>query len=184
MDKKEQKEEVNEEKNNIVNVVSKYVKLKKIGNIFKGLCPFHYEHTPSFVVSPKKNIFACFGCGISGDAIKFIDLIKNPKYSTINKLIEYHNNKEFELEFCLKRDSYCKAYNEDGTLWDEFHEKNMILFHELFKSEKGQQQIISDLMYAVRTFFKRRDTYLKAFDKNEFSIEEYDLIKFIIKNMR
>ena len=93
-------------------------------------------------------------------------------------------NDIFELEFCLKRDSYCKAYNEDGTLWDEFHEKNMILFHELFKSEKGKQQIISDLMYAVRTFFKRKDTYLNAFDKNEFSNEELNLIEFIITKLK
>lgn len=93
-------------------------------------------------------------------------------------------NSEFELEFCLKRDSYCKAYNEDGLLWDLYHDMHMALFHELFKTDSGKQQIIGDLMYAVKTFFKRRDTYLKAFDKKEFSKEEYDLIKFIIMKIR
>ena len=92
-------------------------------------------------------------------------------------------NSEFELEFCLKRDSYCKAYNEDGSLWDLFHDMHLALFHELFKTDFGKQQIISDLMYAVKTFFKRRDTYLKAFDANEFSTEEYDFITLIIKEM-
>ncbi len=93
------------------------------------------------------------------------------------------NNNEFELEFCLKRDSYCKAYNENGSLWDLYHDMHMSLFHELFKTDLGKQQIISNLMYAVKTFFKRRDTYLKAFNTNEFSKEEYDLIKFIINKM-
>ncbi len=61
----------------IVNFVSKYVKLKKQGSNFVGLCPFHHEKTPSFVVSPAKQIFHCFGCGASGDVVKFAMMIEN-----------------------------------------------------------------------------------------------------------
>jgi len=60
------------EKIDIVSVISQYVKLKKRGRNFVGLCPFHEEKTPSFVVSPEKQIFHCFGCGASGDVIKFL----------------------------------------------------------------------------------------------------------------
>lgn len=56
----------------ITEVVSEYVSLKKTGKNFKALCPFHEEKTPSFVVNPEKQIFHCFGCGIGGNAIKFI----------------------------------------------------------------------------------------------------------------
>lgn len=56
---------------NIVEVVANYVKLKKVGRNFVGLCPFHSEKTPSFVVSPEKQIFKCFGCGEAGDVITF-----------------------------------------------------------------------------------------------------------------
>ena len=61
----------------IVKVISEYLNLKKAGKNFKALCPFHEEKTPSFVVNPEKQIFHCFGCGIGGDAIKFLMSIEN-----------------------------------------------------------------------------------------------------------
>lgn len=58
--------------NDIVETVSSYLSLKKGGKDFKGLCPFHNEKTPSFTVSPTKQIFHCFGCGTGGDVIGFV----------------------------------------------------------------------------------------------------------------
>ena len=56
----------------IEDVVGDFVNLKKNGSILKGLCPFHNERTPSFVVNPNKNIFKCFGCGVGGDSVSFV----------------------------------------------------------------------------------------------------------------
>lgn len=56
----------------IVDFISDYVQLKKAGQNYKGLCPFHSEKTPSFMVSQAKQIFHCFGCGIGGDVVSFL----------------------------------------------------------------------------------------------------------------
>jgi DNA primase len=56
----------------IVDLVGRFVNLRKSGQNYKGLCPFHGEKTPSFMVNPKKGIFHCFGCGVGGDAFGFL----------------------------------------------------------------------------------------------------------------
>lgn len=60
------------ERADIVEVISDYVRLKPSGRNFKGLCPFHREKTPSFVVSPEKQLFHCFGCGAGGNVFTFL----------------------------------------------------------------------------------------------------------------
>lgn len=68
----------------IVDVISGFVKLKKRGSYYLGNCPFHHEKTPSFTVTPSKEIFKCFGCGKSGNAIGF--LMDHEKYSYVETL--------------------------------------------------------------------------------------------------
>ena len=62
--------------NDIVDVISQYVHLKPSGRNYFGLCPFHSEKSPSFSVSPDKQIFHCFGCGEGGNVISFIEKIE------------------------------------------------------------------------------------------------------------
>lgn len=66
--------------NDIVDVVSQYVTLKRSGRNFLGLCPFHKEKTPSFSVSTDKQIFHCFGCGVGGNVIHFVSKIENVNF--------------------------------------------------------------------------------------------------------
>lgn len=68
----------------VIDVVGEFVKLKKRGANYLGLCPFHNEKTPSFTVSPSKEIYKCFGCGRSGNAISF--LMEHEKYSYVEAL--------------------------------------------------------------------------------------------------
>ncbi|HEU4555180.1 MAG TPA: DNA primase [Chitinophaga sp.] len=68
----------------IVEIVGSFVKLKKRGTNYLGLCPFHNEKTPSFTVSPSKEIYKCFGCGASGNTISF--LMEHEKYSYVEAL--------------------------------------------------------------------------------------------------
>jgi DNA primase len=62
---------------NIVDVISNYVSLKKVGNNYKGLCPFHSEKTPSFIVNEEKQIFHCFGCNAGGNVFSFLMKMDN-----------------------------------------------------------------------------------------------------------
>ena len=63
--------------NDIVDIISQYVNLKKSGRTFFGLCPFHSEKSPSFAVSPDKQIFHCFGCGAGGNVFHFLSKIES-----------------------------------------------------------------------------------------------------------
>ncbi|MCL2560579.1 MAG: DNA primase [Turicibacter sp.] len=80
MDLRQLATEINE-KVNIAEVVGRYVQLTRSGRNHKGLCPFHNEATPSFLVSEDKGIYKCFGCGEGGDAISFISKMEGISYS-------------------------------------------------------------------------------------------------------
>jgi DNA primase len=71
----------------IVRVVGEYVRLKKTGKDFSGLCPFHQERTPSFTVSPIKQIFYCFGCGKGGDIFNFVMEIERCEFAEALRLV-------------------------------------------------------------------------------------------------
>lgn len=69
-----------QEKSDIVEVISRYIPLKKTGRNYKAPCPFHHEKTPSFVVSPDKQIYHCFGCGAGGNIFSFVMRYENLQF--------------------------------------------------------------------------------------------------------
>ncbi len=79
-----------ESKTDIVEFISNYLALKRAGSNFKARCPFHSEKTPSFFVSPERQIWHCFGCGLGGGVIKFYMLIENASF---NEALEYFSEK-------------------------------------------------------------------------------------------
>ncbi|WP_305874294.1 DNA primase [Helicobacter pylori] len=81
----------------IMEVLENYIDLYKIGANFKACCPFHDERTASFIVSPEKNIYKCFGCGVSGDALKFLQEYK--KMSFIEAVEEVAQIYNYALEY-------------------------------------------------------------------------------------
>ncbi len=117
------------DKNDIYDVISKTVQLKKAGSSYIGLCPFHNEKTPSFSVSPRRGIFKCFGCGEGGDVIRFVmkregvsfydavvklaDManIALPKISNYDKEAEEKKKKHTSLVYEINKEAASFFYN-------------------------------------------------------------------------
>ena len=74
-------------RNDIVDVISGYIKLKKNGSSYTGLCPFHNEKSPSFSVSGQKQLYHCFGCGVGGNVITFVMEYENFTFPEAVKLL-------------------------------------------------------------------------------------------------
>ncbi len=66
----------------IVELIGRFLQLRRAGNAWKACCPFHNEKTPSFSVNPARQTFHCFGCGVGGDAVKFLMMYENLDYPT------------------------------------------------------------------------------------------------------
>ena len=76
------------DKNDICDVISEYAKLKRMGNRFAALCPLHNDKkSPSLSVSPDKQLFYCFGCGVGGDVIHFVRRINSIDYTEAVKML-------------------------------------------------------------------------------------------------
>lgn len=94
----------------IVEVLERYIDLYKAGVNFKSYCPFHEERSASFIVSPEKNIYHCFGCGVSGDALKFLQ--EYQKISFIEAVEEiakiYHYHLEYQTDARIERNERLK----------------------------------------------------------------------------
>jgi len=82
----------------ILPVVEGYVQLRKAGATYKGLCPFHTERTPSFIVTPARGTFKCFGCGEGGDAITFIQKVENTDFVAAIETLAQRFGIELEYE--------------------------------------------------------------------------------------
>ena len=74
-------------KNDIVDVISGYIKLQKKGSNYFGLCPFHNEKSPSFSVSASKQMYYCFGCGAGGNVITFVMDYENYSFTEAMKVL-------------------------------------------------------------------------------------------------
>ena len=127
--------------NDIVDVISQYVILKRSGRNFFGLCPFHKEKSPSFSVSPDKQIFHCFGCGVGGNVIHFVSKIENLDFRETLELLANRAN----IQLPILDNSY--QDNKKAILKAKVYEINEIaakFYHEnLYRptSKEAQEYI-------------------------------------------
>lgn len=156
--------------NDIVDVISQYVILKRSGRNFFGLCPFHKEKSPSFSVSPDKQIFHCFGCGVGGNVIHFVSKIENLNFVETLELLANRAN----ITLPTLDNSY--QDNKKAMLKSKVYEINEIaakFYHEnLYKpTSKPAQEYIKKRRLDNRTLKSFLIGYSGNFD------ELYNLLK-------
>ena len=137
--------------NGIVEFIGQYVTLKKRGQNYIGLCPFHGEKTPSFTVSPQKQIFHCFGCHESGDLIAFAQKIDNLTFHEAIEVIANFANISIQRDVVskemvrrnnqLERTLLCYKYATD-------------VFNTMFKQSNAAQD------YFLKTNLKKHNHLL------------------------
>ena len=140
--------------NDIVEVVSQYVHLKRKGRSYFGLCPFHNEKSPSFSVSPDKQIFHCFGCGVGGNVITFISKIEGLSFKeTIETLAE-------RAKITLPLDNNTESIKEE-------------LKSKVFKVNAFAAEYYHKRLYETRS--KDGQEYVKQRKLNQETLESYKI---------
>ncbi|MBA4198457.1 MAG: DNA primase [Chitinophaga sp.] len=164
----------------IIDVIGEYVKLKKRGANYLGNCPFHNEKTPSFTVSPAKEIYKCFGCGKSGNTITF--LMEHDKLSYVEALKWLANRYGIEIEETEVSPEQKQAALTSESLYVINNFAQKFFEDKLFNSEEGKHVGLSYLKergfreHIINKFQigynpSARDELSKALAQNQFNKE-------------
>ena len=152
----------------VVEIISKYVSLKKRGRNYFGLCPFHNEKTPSFSVNPEKQIFKCFGCGTGGSSIDFImefeklDFIESVKYLAEQYNIEIEQSSYSNKIKDISADLYDMNTKVSDLYQNNLLNNNSILTHLL---DRGLSKNIIE-KFSVGLSYIEKDKVLKMLQGN------------------
>ncbi len=125
----------------IIDVIGGFVKLKRRGSNYLGLCPFHNEKTPSFTVSPAKELYKCFGCGRSGNVISFI--MEHEKYSYVDTLKWLANRYGIEIEETFQSDEQRQTQLAADSLFIINQFAKDFFVKQLFETEEGRDTGLS-----------------------------------------
>ena len=132
-------------RNDIVDVIGSYVKLKKKGSSYMGLCPFHNEKTGSFSVTPSKQMYHCFGCGAGGNVFTFLMQYEN--YTFVEAMQELAQRGGIELPQHEMTDAQKKEADKKSRLL-EINKEAAKYFYSLLRSPRGQR---------AHDYFKKRE---------------------------
>lgn len=137
------------DENDIIDVVSESVKLKKSGRYYSGLCPFHEEKTPSFTVTPEKQIFKCFGCGAAGNVISYVMRLKNISFLDAVTVLADRANIDIS-------DNSEKDKNKKNTL-NKYYSINVETARYFFNNLKNNKKSLE--------YFKNRNISMNTIQK-------------------
>lgn len=125
----------------IVSVISSRVPLKRAGRNYKANCPFHQEKTPSFVVSPERQSYHCFGCGASGNAISFVMSYENLDFlSALESLAEKEG---IDLTPYLNKEEFQRPKEELSGYYELNRRAARLFFEEFQKTPSAKEYLLS-----------------------------------------
>lgn len=164
----------------IIDVVGEFVKLKKRGSNYLGLCPFHNEKTPSFTVSPAKELYKCFGCGKSGNTITFV--MEHEKYSYVEAMRWLAARYNIEVEETETSPEQRQLVQTADSLYAINHFAQKFFAEQLFHTDEGNSIALSYLKergfrnevlekFQVGYNPDSRDTLTRALLANQFNKE-------------
>lgn len=170
--------------NDIVDVISQYVILKRSGRSFFGLCPFHKEKSPSFSVSPDKQIFHCFGCGVGGNVIHFVSKIENLDFKDTLELLANRANIQLpalsNFEDNKKAILKAKVYQVNEAAAQFYHENlykpTSKIAQEYIKKRKLDNRTLKSFMIGYSGNFDELYKMLKSKGFNEEEILASSLV--------
>lgn len=163
--------------NDIVDVISQYISLKRSGRNYFGLCPFHNEKSPSFSVSPDKQIFHCFGCGVGGNVITFISKIEGIGFKeAIEVLAEKANIKLPTIENSAdskKEELKAKVYKVNNFTAEYYHKKLYEPTSKIAQDYVKKRQLNNETLQSFKIGFSGKfDELYRALKKEGFNDEE------------
>src|SRR6476620_4569614 len=128
----------------IVELISEYVQLKKQGRNYFGLCPFHGENTPSFSVSPDKQIFHCFGCGAGGNVFTFLMDLEGISFQEAAVRLAEKTNIDLQVSSSFLGKE--KRVSDEIQLMLDAHELLRKFYHHLLVNTKDGQHALEYLL--------------------------------------
>lgn len=166
--------------NDIVDVISQYVHLKRSGRNFFGLCPFHNEKSPSFSVSPDKQIFHCFGCGVGGNVFTFLTKIEGINFvEAVQTLAERANIQlpTFENNVDkVKEELKAKVYKVNEFTAEYYHENLYKPTAKIAQEYVKQRKLTNDTLKSFRIGFSGKFNELYQALKKE-GFEDPEILK-------
>ena len=159
--------------NDIVDIISQYVHLKRSGRNFFGLCPFHNEKSPSFSVSPDKQIFHCFGCGVGGNVFTFLTKIEGISFvEAVQTLAERSNIQLPTLENnqdSKKEELKAKVYKVNEFTAQFYHENLYKPESRIAQEYIKKRKLTNETLKSFRLGFSGKfDELYKALKKEGF----------------
>ncbi|MEZ4156360.1 MAG: CHC2 zinc finger domain-containing protein [Candidatus Paceibacterota bacterium] len=171
------------EKIDIADLVGEYVRLTQAGKNFKGLCPFHQEKSPSFVVSPDRQMWHCFGCAKGGDVISFLMQYENIEFIEALKILADKAGVNMQLRGSQDQKKFNILFDINALAARYYHaslkSENAKAHYEYAKSRGLTDEIIDEFRIGVSS--ENKDSLVSFLSKKGFAVQDIERAGLAVK---